>query len=519
MSKEPPQVTVVTDPSQLPLFARPAMPSVRHEPASVETPTHVWVPVASAPSHAPQRADLRSAPAGVHVGRRSSDAGIDWGLVAALRTAASERLMRAMELNPHIERDEQQAVGRRIIAELLDEEAKQAASAGRGAFDRKHQSALAQAVFDALFRLGRLQPLVDDPGVENVTILGHDDVWLEYEDGRLVRGPAVADSDGDLIDFLVFLASRSEVNARQFSEAEPRLHMRLDGGARLAATAWVTPRPSVVIRRHRMRQATLAQLVRRQSMGPVAASFLAAAVRARKSIVVAGPQGAGKTTMVRALCAEIGPMESIGTFETEYELHLHEMKDRHPIVHAWEARPGGEMQANGRRAGEFTVDDALYDSFRFNLSRQIVGEVRGKEVLAMIEAMQAGTGSLSTTHAESAESAINRLVTCAMKAGAHVTHEYAVRALSSALNMIVHVDVRTEQQPDGSYIKRRWTSEIVILAPGERERGYAISRVFACPPGSTHLRAVGGLPDEYRDLARWGFDLAGYAAECQGAAT
>jgi Flp pilus assembly CpaF family ATPase len=427
--------------------------------------------------------------------------------------------MRAMELNPHIERDEQRAVGRRIIAELLDEEAKLAASAGHGAFDRKHESALAQAVFDALFRLGRLQPLVDDTGVENVTILGHDDVWLEYDDGRLVRGPAVADSDGDLIDFLVFLASRSEVNARQFSEAEPRLHLRLDGGARLAATAWVTPRPSVVIRRHRMRQATLAQLVRRESMGPVAASFLAAAVRARKSIVVAGPQGAGKTTMVRALCAEIGPMESIGTFETEYELHLHEMKDRHPIVHAWEARPGGEMQANGRRAGEFTIDDALYDSFRFNLSRQIVGEVRGKEVLAMIEAMQAGTGSLSTTHAESAESAIHRLVTCAMKAGAHVTHEYALRALSSALNMIVHVDVRTEQQPDGSYIKRRWTSEIAILAPGERERGYAISSIFRCPPGSTHLRAVGGLPDEYRDLARWGFDLAGYAAECQGAPT
>jgi len=67
---------------------------------------------------------------------------------------------------------------------------------------------LGQAVFDALFRLGRLQPLVDDPGVENITILGYDTVWLEYADGRLVRGPQVADSDQDLIDFLVFLGSR-----------------------------------------------------------------------------------------------------------------------------------------------------------------------------------------------------------------------------------------------------------------------------------------------------------------------
>src|SRR5918994_1425692 len=87
----------------------------------------------------------------------------------------------------------------------------------------------------------------------------------------LVESP-VADSDEELIDFLVFLASRSEVNARGFSEAQPRLHLRLDGGARLAAAAWVTPKPSVVIRRHRLMQVTLDDLVARQTLTPVAAS-------------------------------------------------------------------------------------------------------------------------------------------------------------------------------------------------------------------------------------------------------
>jgi pilus assembly protein CpaF len=517
VTREPPQVTVVSDPSQLPLFIRTARPGalvVRSADLNPSTAVHGSLPQQAATT--PRSGDWADeAWAYVMAPGSPEQSSVDWSLVAALRSAASERLMRALEANQHMEAPEQQALGRRIIGELLEEEAKQAASAGRGASDRRREAALAHAVFDALFRLGRLQPLVDDPKIENVTILGHEDVWLEYDDGRLVRGPAVADSDAELIDFLVFLASRSEVNARQFSEAEPRLHLRLDGGARLAATAWVTPRPSVVIRRHRLRQATLAQLVRRQSLGLVAASFLAAAVRARKSIIVSGPQGAGKTTMLRALCAEIGPMEAIGTFETEYELHLHELKDRHPIVHAWEARPGGEMQPNGRRAGEFTVDDALYDSFRFNLSRQIVGEVRGKEVLAMLEAMQTGTGSLSTTHAESAESTVSRLVTCAMKAGAQVTYDYAVRAIASALNIVVHVDVRTEPQADGSFLKRRWTSEIAVLSPGERERGYAISSPFRCPPGSTRLRAVGGLPDEYRALSSWGFDLTGYVRESQ----
>ncbi len=424
--------------------------------------------------------------------------------------------MAALDLDSHLDKQGQQELGRRIISELLEDEVVDQARSGRGAIDRGSQSVLAQAVFDALFRLGRLQTLVDDPSVENVTIQGCDDVWIEHADGLLERGPAVADSDQDLIEFLMFLASRSEVNARQFSESNPRLHLRLDGGARLAATAWVTPRPSVVVRRHRIQDVTLDDLVGKQSLSRLAASFLAAAVRARKSIVVAGPQGAGKTTMVRALCAEIPPTEGIGTFETEYELHLHEMKQRHPIVHAWEARPGGEMQPNGRRAGEFTLDDALYDSYRFNLSRQIVGEVRGSEVLAMIEAMQSGTGSLSTTHAESAERAVSKLVTCAMKAGSHVTEQYATRAIAESLNIVVHVDSRVEHTGRGS-IKRRWTSQIVVLGPGEREKGYALSTVFGCPRGSTTIRAVAGLPEPYRDLAVFGFDLTGYLAESQEA--
>lgn len=446
----------------------------------------------------------------------SGSASVDWDLVATLRVAASEMLMRAMQTRPGASMAEQHDMGRVIIADLVAEEVADRARLGRAGLEPSQEVALAQAIFDALFRLGRLQPLVDDEAVENITILGCDVVWLEYADGRVVRGPAVAQSDAELIDFLVFVASRSEVNAREFSEASPRLHLRLDGGARLAATAWVTPRPSVVIRRHRLAQVTLDDLVALGSLSPVAASFLAAAVRARRSIVVAGAQGAGKTTMVRALCAEIGPDEAIGTFETEYELHLHEMVERHPIVHAWEARPGGEVTASGRRAGEFSIDDALYDSYRFNLARQIVGEVRGREVLAMLEAMQSGTGSLSTTHARSCEDTVNKLVTCAMKAGAHVTHDYAVRALAQSLDVIVHVDARTGRDDQGRSVKQRWTSQIAVLGPGEKEKGYALTPVFDCPAGSRRIRAVAGLPDDFDDLARFGFDLDGYRLESQG---
>jgi pilus assembly protein CpaF len=434
--------------------------------------------------------------------------GVDWSLVATLRAQASEQLSQAVAADRgRLDRAAQEELGRSIVLDLIESSMADAVNTGRVAWTPAEQVSLARAVFDSLFRLGRLQPLVDDDTIENIIIAGHNKVRLELIDGSLRPGPPVADSDEELIDFLVFLASRSEVNARGFSEAQPRLHLRLDGGARLAAAAWVTPRPSVVIRRHRLMEVTLDNLVTRDMLTPVAASFLRAAVRARKSIVVSGSQGAGKTTLVRALCAEIDPYEALGTFETEYELHLHQL-DRHEIVHAWEARPGsGERGADGRQAGEFTLDEALIDSFRFNLSRQIVGEVRGREIWAMIKAMESGTGSISTTHASDAVAAVRKLVTCAMEAGPHVTQALATSKLAATVDLIVHLDMKTTTSGRKSE-RHRHLSEIVALAPGERETGYATTHVFHPNPAGVAMPAV--LPDEYRALMVHGFDLAGY---------
>ncbi|GAA4699821.1 CpaF family protein [Nocardioides conyzicola] len=458
---------------------------------------------------------LGSPPAPAPLGNTATDAPstslvVDWSAVAELRARASEQLSQAVASDrSRLDKDAQQELGRSIVLDLVESAMAEDIDKGRAAWSPERQRTTAQAVFDSLFRLGRLQPLVDNDDIENIVIVGHDNVLLELIDGTLVNGPAVADSDQELIDFLVFLASRSEVNARSFSEAQPRLHLRLDGGSRLAAAAWVTPRPSVVIRRHRLMQVTLEDLVAREMMTETVASFLRAAVRARRSIVVAGAQGAGKTTLVRALCAEIDAMEAIGTFETEYELHLHEL-GRHKIVHAWEARPGsGERGADGRQAGEFTLDEALVDSFRFNLSRQIVGEVRGKEIWAMIKAMESGTGSISTTHAADAVAAVRKLVTCAMEAGSHVTQGLATSKLAATVDVIVQLSMTTSTGAGGAQRTRR-VAEVIALAPGEKEVGYATTHVFRANGSGVAQPEV--LPDEYRALAQHGFDLAGYLA-------
>ncbi|MCA0308818.1 MAG: Flp pilus assembly complex ATPase component TadA [Actinobacteria bacterium] len=438
---------------------------------------------------------------------------IDWKLVAAFRGQAAEAL--TQRLGQATSRQAQQELGRAIITELLDAAADDQVTAGRKTWTRAEQEALAQAIFDSLFRLGRLQPLVDDDRVENIIILGHDRVWLELIDGTLVSGPAVADTDEELIEFISFLASR-EGSARSFSEAHPSLDLRLADGSRLSATNWVTSTPSIVIRRHRLVDVTLDDLVRLGTLSPVMATFLKAAVRAELSIVVAGAQGAGKTTLLRALCNEIDPLEQLATFEDPAELFLDELRGRHAVVHAFEARHGsGEVGADGRPAGEFGLDMALPVSQRKNVARQIVGEVRGPEAWLMIKAMESGSGSLSTTHAASAADAMDKLVTCCMEAGRHVSSELAARKLGRAIDLVVHIRLDNTTDADGTKHRRRTVSEIVAVGQGEAELGYALTQVFSPVPNAPATPTL--LPDHLRSLARHGFDLDAFRAQATGA--
>ena len=157
------------------------------------------------------------------------------------------------------------------------------------------------------------------------------------------------------------------------------------------------------------------------------------------------------------------------------------------------------------------MHDALDASFRFNLSRQIVGECRGPESWAMIKAMESGSGSISTTHSANAEGAIRKLVTCAMEAGSHISRDLATSKLAEAIDLIVHVNLQTEPQGEG-WRRTRWVSEIIHLTPGEAPKGYATTHVFRPNPGGGPAVA-GTLPDELRSLVHLGFDLDSYLAE------
>jgi Flp pilus assembly CpaF family ATPase len=254
----------------------------------------------------------------------------------------------------------------------------------------------------------------------------------------------------------------------------------------------------VVIRRHRLIDVDLADLVELDLMDTRCAEFLAACVRARKSMVVSGEQGAGKTTLLRALCNEVDPAESIGTIETEYELHLDQLPDRHSRAFTWEARPGnGQVGADGTAAGEITLAQLLYSSHRYNLSRVIVGEVRGAEVTTMFQAMQACAGSLSTLHARDARGAVERLVTLALD-GSTGGAEHAYRQVAHHIDVIVHIAMRDIRNNDGTRRRRRFISEVVAVDLGDNGRP-AFTDVFTTTGGTLRPGVAPRWVDELAD--------------------
>ena len=231
------------DPSELPLFL-PAKPV----PALTE---------AGREAQARRPADPVS---GAAEAVAAGPAGMDWGLVQAMRAQVAEQLAQdgRTGFGP-----EERELGRSIITGLVAAETRARQSSGQ-AWSVETELAHAKAVFDAVFGMGRFQPLLDDQSVENIMVVGHDTVVLEHTGGLITEHEPVAESDDDLIAWVAFMGSRSEANARSFSPSNPHMHLQLDDGSRLAAVAWVTPRPTVVIRRHRMQQVSLDDLMMMQ---------------------------------------------------------------------------------------------------------------------------------------------------------------------------------------------------------------------------------------------------------------
>ena len=307
---------------------------------------------------------------------------------------------------------------------------------GRAPFSDLQERQLANAAIAQVLGLGRLQSLLDDPEISDIHVRGCAPVWVKLRNGDRLKVSSVVDSDDELIELIRRAATRMGRTERRFDAATPELNLQLPDGSRLFATMEVSARPSLVIRRHRFEISSLNQLRLRGLFDETLQDFFAAAVSAKRNIVIAGGTGSGKTTLLRALINEVGASERIVTIEDAYELGLERFEDLHPDHDALQSRP-----ANIEGRGEITLADLTRMALRMDPDRVIVGEVRGAEAFPMLMAMSQGNnGSMCTMHADSTRSVFPKLAAYVSMASTGLPVETVNLLVASAIHFVVYID-------------------------------------------------------------------------------
>lgn len=427
-------------------------------------------------------------------------------LVRKLRAEVAERLNQQRRRDEAAERaamtaEDERQYARSLIVQVLEDHARREISEGRVPQTPEEEEATAAAVHAALFGVGRLQPLLEHPEVENIDINGFDQVYVGYSDGREVLHEPVAESDEDLIELVQVLAANVGLSSRPFDSANPQLDLRLPDGSRMSAVMGVCSRPSVSIRRSRLGKVFLSDLVGSGTMSADLAGFLKAAVKARKNIMIAGSTNAGKTTLLRALANEIPSHERLITVERALELGLDQFPELHPNVVSFE-----ERLPNSEGLGAVNMAELVRRSLRMNPSRVIVGEVLGDEIVTMLNAMSQGNdGSLSTIHANSSMEVFNRISTYALQSQENLPVEATQMLIAGAINFVVFLRKRNTYHEGGGLAR---VVESVREVTGVDGRVLS-SEVFA--PG-TDGRAFAHAPIEcVADL-----EAAGYESNVRG---
>jgi pilus assembly protein CpaF len=339
----------------------------------------------------------------------------------------------------------------RRIRALVDREA--------ALLDDGARDALVARVAERSFGLGPLEPLLRDPEVEEVMVSGCAPAWVERR-GRLEPTAVRFATEHDLREVIERILAPL---GRRVDESEPLCDARLPDGSRVNVVIppLAVDGPALTIRRFRARGLTAGDLLALGTWSAPLQELLARAVRGRRTVLVSGGTGSGKTTTLNALSSFVGDDERIVTVEDTAELALQQ-----PHVVRLEARP---PSVEGR--GEVTIRRLVRNALRMRPDRIVVGEVRGGEALDMLAAMTTGhEGSLSTVHAGSPAEALRRLETLALMAGVGLPHGAVREQVAAAIDLVVH----QARLPDGT---RR------IVAVSEVLDGGGLRSVFALRDG------------------------------------
>jgi len=294
---------------------------------------------------------------------------------------------------------------------------------------------MAREVLDELFGLGPLEPLLQDPTVNDILVNTYNMVYVERA-GVLERTSVAFKDNAHLMHIIDKIVSGV---GRRIDESSPMVDARLADGSRVNVIIppLAVDGPLLSIRRFGKTPLTEDDLIANRALTPQMLDVLKSAVRARLNIVVSGGTGAGKTTFLNVLSGFISERERIVTIEDSAELRL---KQAH--VARLECRP-----PNVEGKGAIRQRELVINALRMRPDRIVLGEVRGEEALDMLQAMNTGhDGSITTVHANTPRDALSRIETMSLM-GDIMLPDKAIRAqIASAVNLIIQIS----RMSDGS---------------------------------------------------------------------
>jgi pilus assembly protein CpaF len=283
-------------------------------------------------------------------------------------------------------------------------------------------------LLDEVFGLGPLEPLLRDPTISDILVNNRDVVYVERR-GILEKTTAKFRDDQHLMQVIDRIVSRV---GRRVDEGSPMVDARLPDGSRVNAIIppLAVDGPCMSIRRFGSGPVAADALVKLKSISAEMMQILAAAVKARISILISGGTGAGKTTFLNILSGFIPENERIITIEDAAELQL-----RHADVVRLETRPPNVEGLGGVRQRQLLVN-----SLRMRPDRIIIGEVRGDEAFDMLQAMNTGhEGSMTTIHANTSRDALARLESMVGMASVNMPERSIRQQIASAIAIVVQV--------------------------------------------------------------------------------
>jgi pilus assembly protein cpaF len=311
---------------------------------------------------------------------------------------------------------------KQVIGECVQEES------GLYMISIRQKEELEESVFNAIRRLDVLQELLEDDTITEIMINGKDDIFLE-RNGHITKWDKSFENEERLEDIAQKIASLSN---KIVNISSPIADTRLEDGSRVSI---VLPPvalngPIITIRKFYKDALTMEKLIETGSLTQEAADFLKMAVKSKYNIFISGGTGSGKTTFLNALSEFIDNDERVITIEDAAELQINHVKN---LVRL-EAR-----DANIEGKNEVTIRDLIRASLRMRPDRIIVGEVRGKETLDMVQAMSTGhDGSLSTGHGNGPKDMMTRLETMILM-GIDMPVAAIRQQLTSAIDIIIHL--------------------------------------------------------------------------------